>query len=128
MNNFKLEKIKDVLNREGRSVQWLADELGYKNPAIYKIFKTNTTTTKTLENICGILKISPAELLEGNQTNSLNKVTHQKPKSMEKFTPDNYVLRSDLNYERQIHTDLIKSLKKNVELLEGRAELKQTAS
>jgi DNA-binding Xre family transcriptional regulator len=68
---FELEKIKKVLESKGRSVQWLADQLGYKNPAVYKLINTNSTSTKTLEKICELLSITPLELLSDDITKSL---------------------------------------------------------
>ena len=47
--------IKDELARQGRSITWLAKQLGYSRQHVYKLFRRKWIYTDLLLKICDIL-------------------------------------------------------------------------
>lgn len=68
---FDLNRIKKILESKGLNTQDLADKLGISNQAVYKIYQSNSTSLRKLEEICHALNISPNQLFESETTSSL---------------------------------------------------------
>ena len=119
------QSVNEILKGKGLTKKELCQSIGMTENGLAYSLENETLKVSQLRKISESLKV-PIQIFLNSDKNK--QITNQNQlQDMEKFTSDNYVLRSDLNYEREIHTDLIKSLKKNVELLEGRIDFQQTA-
>lgn len=55
-------RIQEIVKKQGKDMDWLADKVGIARPSLYSRIKTGKIAT--LENIANVLKVPIHELIE----------------------------------------------------------------